>query len=234
MTLFDNNAFFSAIATRYDLSNHLLSLNVDKRWRRKLVRCAGAERGKKILDVCTGTGDVAIRFAQNDEMGEIVGIDLSEEMLRIARRKALSNGFSRRIRLSQADAFNLPFDDGYFDVVTIAFGLRNIGHHAKGISEMMRVLKEGGRLLILEFSPPRGDLFGVCYRLYLNSVFPVVGGIITGSAKSYRLLSTSIAGFPMPEVIQGLMEREGLKEVRFKKLTGGIAYIHTGEKQGSM
>ena len=226
----DNTRLFSRIAATYDFLNHLLSLNIDKRWRRKLVKCAGAKRGEKILDVCTGTGDVAIRFAETNQAAEIVGIDLSEEMLRIARRKALSNGFSRRIRLLRGDAFNLPFDDDYFDIVTIAFGLRNIGHHARGISEMMRVLKEGGRLLILEFSPPRSDLFGAFYRLYFSSVFPVVGGIITGSARSYRQLTASIAGFPKPDQIIRLMKTEGLKKLQARRLTGGIAYVYRGEK----
>ena len=226
----DNSRLFSRIAARYDFVNHLLSLNIDKRWRRKLVRCAGAKRGEKILDLCTGTGDVAIRFAQNNEVAEIVGIDLSEEMLRIARRKAMSNGFSRRIRLLRGDAFNLPFDDDYFDVVTIAFGLRNIGHHQRGISEMVRVLKKGGQLLILEFSPPRNDLFGVCYQLCLKTIIPAVGGIMSGSSRAYRYLSSSIAGFPGSDEIITLMETGGLKKLQAQRLTRGIAYVYRGEK----
>jgi demethylmenaquinone methyltransferase/2-methoxy-6-polyprenyl-1,4-benzoquinol methylase len=230
VTCSDNNALFAAIARKYDLLNHLLSLNIDRRWRKELVRRAGAKPKDRILDLCTGTGDVAIRFARNNQVGEIVGVDLSEEMLRLAKRKTIANGFTRKIRFLRGDTINLPFDDDYFDVVTIAFGLRNIGRHRQGISEMVRVLKKGGRLLILEFSPPRRDLFGTCYRLCLKTVIPAVGGIASGSARAYRHLSSSIAGFPKPEEVKLLMEEAGLKNVTFKQLTGGIAFIHVGEK----
>ena len=226
----DNTRLFSRIAARYDFVNHLLSLNIDKRWRRELVRCAGAKPGDRILDICTGTGDVAIRFAQNDEMGEIVGIDLSEEMLRIARRKTKRNGLGRRITLLEGDALHLPFEDNRFDTTTIAFGLRNIEHHRKGICEMVRVLRHGGQLLILEFSPPGNDLFGICYRLCLNTIIPAVGGVISGSTKAYRYLSSSIAGFPKPDQIIRLMKTEGLKKLQARRLSGGIAYLYRGEK----
>ena len=226
----DNTRLFSKIAATYDFVNHLLSLNIDKRWRRKLVRCAGAKRGEKILDVCTGTGDVAIRFAQNNQAAEIVGIDLSEEMLRIAARKMRRNLDGGKVRLLKGNALCLPFDDDYFDIVTVAFGLRNIEHHRKGICEMVRVLRHGGQLLILEFSPPGNDLFGICYRLCLNTIIPAVGGVISGSTRAYRYLSSSIAGFPKPDQIIRLMKTEGLKKLYSKRLTGGIAYIHRGEK----
>jgi demethylmenaquinone methyltransferase/2-methoxy-6-polyprenyl-1,4-benzoquinol methylase len=225
-----NNRLFSAIATKYDLLNHLLSLNIDRRWRKKLVRRAGAKRGEKILDVCTGTGDVAIWFARNNEVGEIVGIDLSEEMLRIARRKTRNNGLGRRITLVRTDALHLPFEDNRFDTVTIAFGLRNIEHRGRGISEMVRVLKKGGHLLILEFSPPGNDLFGVCYRLCLETIIPAVGGIMSGSSRAYRYLSSSIAAFPGPDKIMTLMETAGLKKLQTQRLTRGIAYVYRGEK----
>ena len=195
-----------------------------------MLRNAGAKSGEKILDLCTGTGDVAIRFAQNNQVGEIVGIDLSEEMLRIARRKARKDGLGKRITLLRADALHLPFEDNRFDIVTIAFGLRNIGHHQRGISEMVRVLKDGGQLLILEFSPPRDDLFGVCYQLCLKTIIPAVGGIMSGSSRAYRYLSSSIAGFPGPDQIITLMGTGGLKKLRAQRLTRGIAYLYRGEK----
>ena len=226
----DNSRLFSRIAATYDSLNHLLSLNIDRRWRRELVRCAGAKPGDRILDICTGTGDVAIRFAENNQAAEIVGIDLSEEMLRIAARKMRRNGDGGKVRLLKGDALNLPFDDNYFDIVTIAFGLRNIGHHARGISEMMRVLKEGGQLLILEFSPPGNDLFGICYRLCLNTIIPAVGGVMSGSSRAYRYLSSSIADFPGPDEIITLMETGGLKKLQAQRLTRGIAYVYRGEK----
>jgi demethylmenaquinone methyltransferase/2-methoxy-6-polyprenyl-1,4-benzoquinol methylase len=226
----DNNALFAAIATRYDLLNHLLSLNIDRSWRKKLVRWAGEQPKERILDLCTGTGDVAIRFARNNQVGEIVGIDISEEMLQIARRKTRKNRLGKRITLLRADALNLPFEDDRFDTITIAFGLRNIGHHQKGICEMVRVLKKGGQLLILEFSPPGNDLSGVCYRLCLKTIIPAVGGIMSGSSRAYRHLSSSIAGFPGPDEIIALMETEGLRKLQAQRLTRGIAYLYRGEK----
>lgn len=229
-TSLNNSRLFSRIAAKYDFLNHLLSLNIDKRWRRKLVKCAGVKPGDSILDVCTGTGDIAIRFAQSDGVGGIVGIDLSEEMLSIARRKTKRNGFEGKIKLLKGDALNLPFDDGSFGIISIGFGLRNLADHKRGISEMVRVLKDGGRLAILEFSPPQGLIFGMVYRLYLNIIIPTVAGIISGSASAYRYLPTSIANFLEPEEIMKLMEAEGLKKLCSKRLTGGIAYIHRGEK----
>ncbi|MGB2768408.1 MAG: bifunctional demethylmenaquinone methyltransferase/2-methoxy-6-polyprenyl-1,4-benzoquinol methylase UbiE [Candidatus Zixiibacteriota bacterium] len=226
----DNSRLFSRIAATYDFLNHLLSLNIDKRWRRELVRCAGAKPKDRILDICTGTGDVAIRFAENNQAAEIVGIDLSEEMLRIAGRKTKKNGLGRRITLLRADALHLPFEDNRFDTVTIAFGLRNIEHHRKGICEMVRVLRHGGQLLILEFSPPRNDLFGVCYQLCLKTIIPAVGGIMSGSTRAYRYLSSSIADFPGPDEIITLMETGGLKKLQAQRLTRGIAYVYRGEK----
>ena len=225
----EQNRLFSAIAKTYDLLNHLFSLNIDRRWRSRLIRCAGVRSGESILDLCTGTGDIAIRFAQTDGVGEIVGIDQSEQMLHIAQRKMAANGLGRRIKLLKADALHLPFEDNSFDVVSIGFGLRNVGQHKKAISEMIRVLKKNGRLLILEFSPPEGSLFGVVYRCYLNTIIRVVGGVVSGSADAYRHLSASIDSFPKPERILELMQAAGLRKPYSQRLTGGIAYIFRGD-----
>jgi len=230
MSSTNNNRLFSSIATRYDLLNHLLSLNIDQSWRKELIKCAGVKPGESILDVCTGTGDIAIRFARMNSCKEIVGIDWSDEMLHLARRKIMKRGLDRRIKLLNANALCLPFDDSFFDVVSIGFGLRNLTDRKKGISEMARMLRKGGRMLILEFSPPADNLFGMFYNLCLNTMIPVVGGIVSGSASAYRYLSTSIVSFLKPEEITELMEQAGLKNVWFKSLTGGIAYIYKGEK----
>jgi demethylmenaquinone methyltransferase/2-methoxy-6-polyprenyl-1,4-benzoquinol methylase len=221
---------FSEIAKRYDLLNHLLSFNIDQAWRKKLVESTTPKPGENILDVCTGTGDIAIRFARNDRVGQIIGIDLTDQMLRIASRKIRGSRNENSIRLLKGDGLKLPFPDNCFDIVTIGFGLRNLGHHRKSISEMVRVLRHGGRLLILEFSPPEENLFGRVYDLYLNTVIRVVGGIISGSADAYRYLSISIANFPKSEEVIKLMEAEGLRELCSVKLTGGIAYLYRGEK----
>jgi len=194
------------------------------------VKCAMVRPGESILDVCTGTGDIALQFAQSDGVGGIVGIDLSEEMIDIAGKKIKSNGFDRKIKLLRGEAFDLPFEDNSFDIVSIGFGLRNLTDRKKGISEMVRVLKGDGRLAILEFSPPQGLIFGMVYRLYLNSIIPAVGGIVSGSISAYRYLSTSIADFLEPEEIMRLMQAEGLKKLYSERLTGGIVYIYRGEK----
>jgi demethylmenaquinone methyltransferase/2-methoxy-6-polyprenyl-1,4-benzoquinol methylase len=226
-----DNKLFSEIAKRYDLLNHLLSFNIDQTWRKKLVKFANPQPGDRMLDVCTGTGDITIRFARHDRVGQIVGIDLTDQMLRIARHKIRDSRNGKRIKLLKGNGLNLPFHDNCFDIITIGFGLRNLGHHRKGISEMVRVLRFGGRLLILEFSPPEENLFGKIYNVYLNTVIRAVGGIVSGSAGAYRYLSTSIVDFPRPEEILKIMETEGLKELRSDKLTGGIAYLYRGEKK---
>jgi demethylmenaquinone methyltransferase/2-methoxy-6-polyprenyl-1,4-benzoquinol methylase len=227
----EQKKLFSAIASKYDFLNHLLSLNIDRRWRRRLVEYTGVRNGDDILDVCTGTGDIAVRFARADGVGCIYGIDQSEEMLRIAKRKIDSNRLGRKIRLLETNALYLPFRDDSFDVVSIGFGLRNVGKHNRSVAEMARVLKEGGRLLILEFSPPEGNLFGRVYRLYLDVVIKTLGGVISGSADAYRHLSTSIANFPRPREVIRLMEAGGLTEISSERLTGGIAYIYRGTKR---
>jgi demethylmenaquinone methyltransferase/2-methoxy-6-polyprenyl-1,4-benzoquinol methylase len=221
---------FSAIARRYDFLNHLLSLNIDRRWRRKLVDFAGAEEGQSILDVCTGTGDLAIHFAKANGQSKLWGVDQSQEMLLIARRKINHQELNDRIKLFEANALELPFQDDSFDIVGVAFGLRNIGQHRRAIREMARVLKKGGRLLILEFSLPGGNLFSRTYRFYLNNFIQAVGGIISGSSEAYHHLSCSIAEFPKPEEIVRLMEEEKLKNIRLISLTGGIVCIYRGEK----
>jgi demethylmenaquinone methyltransferase/2-methoxy-6-polyprenyl-1,4-benzoquinol methylase len=227
---FENNRLFGDIARRYDLLNHLLSLNLDRSWRKKLVDAACAQPGEKILDVGVGTGDIAIRFARNGGPDEIVGIDLSEPMLRVAKRKTQDDQFRQRIKLLQGDALRLPFADRSFDIASVGFGLRNIRYRDRGIREMTRILKTGGRLVILEFSPPENRIFGRIYGLYLHTVIRSVGGIISGSADAYRYLSTSIQGFPSPGEIMRIMEAEGLSRVACQRLTGGICYVYRGTK----
>jgi demethylmenaquinone methyltransferase / 2-methoxy-6-polyprenyl-1,4-benzoquinol methylase len=194
------------------------------------VECAGIKPGERILDVCTGTGDLAIRFARSDKSCEITGIDFSEEMLQLARDKIDKKGLSGKIKLLQGDALHLPFEDESFDIVSIGFGLRNLTDRKGGILEMARVLRDGGQLLILEFAPPRNNLFGLGYNVYLKTVIPVMGGIVSGSMHAYRYFSSSIAGFLQPVEIVRLMESSGLRNIHCQSLTGGIAYIYRGEK----
>ena len=222
---------FSQIAHRYDLLNHVLSLNIDRHWRRELVRAAGVTGDDKVLDACTGTGDVAIGFARALQESRIVGVDRSEGMLAIGREKVARLGLEGRIRLQHEDVLDLPFDDGEFDAATIAFGLRNLPDYAKGVSELVRVLKPGGRLLILEFSPPARGLALKGYNFYLQNVVPVVGGIISGSWKAYRYLASSIGDFLPRDRILELMRGADLDDIHAKKMAGGITYIFTGTRR---
>ncbi|MGB8657503.1 MAG: bifunctional demethylmenaquinone methyltransferase/2-methoxy-6-polyprenyl-1,4-benzoquinol methylase UbiE [Candidatus Zixiibacteriota bacterium] len=231
MLLTGDDKLFRTIADRYDLLNHLLSLNIDRGWRKSLVKCAGLRTGERILDVCTGTGDIAIRFAREGGAGKIVGIDLSEEMLRIAEGKAGAKGLEGRITLLRGDALSLPFPKGSFDIVSIGFGLRNLRDRQKGISETVRILKPGGRALILEFAPPGRGIFGVGYQVYLKTIIPLIGGIVSGSMDAYRYFSASIVNFLEPDEVVELLQQEGLGNIHFKALTGGIAYIYQGEKE---
>ena len=221
---------FTAIARRYDLLNHLLSMNVDRSWRRELVRAALPIPPRQVLDVATGTGDVAIAFARYSDAEQIVGIDPSHGMLDVAREKLQRLGLTGRVRMESGDALDLPYEDGAFDAVTIAFGLRNLPDFGAGIHEMARVLRPGGRLLVLEFFPPRGGLFLQAYRFYLGRVLPLAGRIISGSPEAYRYLAASIDSFVSHEDIRTMMAESGLVHRQARRLTGGIAWSHAGER----
>ena len=230
----DNNyieGLFSKVAAKYDFLNHLLSLNMDKKWRRKLVRQAGLKPGLRILDVCTGTGDIAIEFLKRNPSSEIVGIDLTEKMLDIARKKVSAMGFHGKIKLETGDCLDLPFDDQTFDIVTIGFGLRNLSHYEKGLAEIVRVLKKEGQLLVLEFSMPQNFLFSRIYRFYLNRIIPFIGGIVSRFDPAYNYLSFSIQDFFNKQDVLELMRKSGLEKTCLFPLTGGVVTIYHGEKK---
>lgn len=223
---------FSEISRRYDLLNHLLSGGVDRRWRRVLVESAGVGDGGRVLDVATGTGDVAIEFARRTGAGGIVGLDPSAGMLEVGREKVARLGLDGRIRMLDGDALALPFADGTFDAVTIAFGLRNLPDYAAGIAEMARVLAPGGRLLVLEFFPPRRGLFLRAYRLYLSTVLPVIGRVVSGSSGAYRYLARSIDDFMSHDDIRAMMAAAAFERLDARRLTGGVAWVYRGVKPG--
>jgi demethylmenaquinone methyltransferase/2-methoxy-6-polyprenyl-1,4-benzoquinol methylase len=222
---------FSSIARRYDLLNHVLSLNVDRGWRHALVEMSGLGEGGEVLDVATGTGDVAIEFAHRSRARHIVGLDRSAGMLEVARRKIGRLELDGRIEVIEGDALDLPFDDGTFDAVTIAFGLRNLPDYAAGVREMARVLKPRGRLLVLEFFPPTSGAFLQLYRLYLKTVLPVVGRAISGSKEAYDYLSASIQGFASHDEVRRFFDGAGLSDIRRRKLAGGVSFIYCGIKE---
>ncbi|WP_457638034.1 bifunctional demethylmenaquinone methyltransferase/2-methoxy-6-polyprenyl-1,4-benzoquinol methylase UbiE [Oceanithermus sp.] len=218
---------FGEIAPRYDLLNRLLSGGVDQRWRRLAVRLALEKRPRRILDVATGTGDVALLLKRGAPQAEVTASDFTPEMLELARAKAERAGLE--LRFVEADALNLPFADGSFDALTVAFGFRNFADYRRGLAEFQRVLAPGGRVVILEFPPPPKGLLGRVYRFYFNGVLPWIGGVISGRPEAYRYLPNSVASFPEPEELARMMRQAGF-EVSYRVLTGGIAAVHVGDK----
>ena len=218
---------FGRIAKRYDLLNHLLSGNVDKRWRRIVsarVREKLSSHDARVLDVACGTGDLSLTLF--DITGaRVVGTDFCRPMLELAARKTAD-----RIPLIEGDALNLPFRDGSFEVVTIAFGLRNLASVEGGLAELRRVLKPGGWVAVLEFSRPANAILRPLFGLYFTRVLPLMGGLISGSRSAYSYLPASVQKFPDQAQLSLLMQQAGFDQVQFENLTGGIAALHTGRR----
>ncbi len=223
-------SLFAAVARRYDLLNHVLSLSIDRIWRRRLVSLSGVTDGARVLDICAGTGDIVIAFLRATRYGHVVGLDFSREMLAVGREKLDAWGRGAGAALVCGDALVLPFADDTFDVATMGFGLRNLADYGRGIEEAARVLRPGGKLLILEFAPPRGGLFALAYRVYLRLLIPIIGGVLTGRREAYEHLSDTIAGFLRPEEVLALMEQARLVNRTAHPQTLGIAYIYIGRK----
>jgi len=223
---------FSRIAPRYDLLNHLLSLDVDKIWRRRVAKQFAAvlhDASARVLDLCCGTGDLALAFRAEAPAGaEIAGSDFVPEMLDRARAKAVRAG--AKVAFVEADALALPFGEASFDLVSCSFGFRNLANYERGLDEILRVLKPGGAAAILEFSEPQGKIFGNLYRFYFRRVLPRLGGIISGDFSAYTYLPNSVGKFPSPEDLQRLFEKAGFSDVRFERWTGGIVTLHTARR----
>lgn len=221
---------FSTVHKRYDFLNHLLSLCRDKKWRKSLVAQAKSTYINKMLDVCTGTCDLAIEFAIRYRDAIIIGSDISDRMLKEGINKIRKNGLDGRIFLQQSDLFRLPFKDEVFDAVSIGFGFRNLHDFRGGIREMVRVLKKDGLLLILELSLPQNTLIKNLFLLYLKYILPRIGGFFSGSQSSYSYLSSSIIAFPKKEEVIQFLKDEGLRDIQYLSLSGGIASIYAGKK----
>ncbi len=222
---------FDRIAPRYDLLNHLLSLGIDRRWRSRVIGELRSSDPHHILDVATGTGDLAIALGRMSPQVCVTGVDLSEEMVAVGRRKVDERGLAGRVSLSTGDAEALAFDDGTFDAATVAFGVRNFSDIPKGLSEMTRTLRKGGTLAVLEFSRPDSKIFGTLFRFYFHRVLPVVGGWISKDRAAYSYLPSSVDEFPAPERFLGMMADAGLDSCRAVPLTFGVAYIYIGIKR---
>jgi demethylmenaquinone methyltransferase/2-methoxy-6-polyprenyl-1,4-benzoquinol methylase len=221
---------FGTVHQRYDLLNHVLSLYLDKGWRKSLVEQVQSVRLNRILDVCTGTGDLAVEFAKRYPTAQVIGIDISDQMLKIGQEKIKKSGLDSRILLQQSDLFHLPFRDKVFEVVSIGFGFRNLHDFRGGIIEMARVLKKDGALLILDLTLPQAPLLRKIHLFYLRNILPKIGGLISGSKSSYEYLSASIMRFPKKDEVIEFLKAEGLKEVQHIALSGGIASIFKGVK----
>jgi demethylmenaquinone methyltransferase / 2-methoxy-6-polyprenyl-1,4-benzoquinol methylase len=221
---------FDRIAPRYDLLNRLLSAGIDAQWRRRAVDELGLGGPAPLLDLCTGTADLLREGLSRDAGLRGVGADLSEGMLRRGREKLARGGLLGRASLVAADGEALPFASDSFGGALVAFGIRNIGDREQALRELHRVLRPGGRLVVLEFSMPPGML-GTAYRFYFRHVLPRVGGWISGDPEAYTYLPASVAVFPDPVAFGSMLERAGFTAVRWASLTAGIAHVHRGEKR---
>jgi len=222
---------FGRIAPRYDLANHLLSGNIDRLWRARVVRRVRhiLERpDARVLDICCGTGDLLLALESRAAAGgEVLGSDFCHPMLvaaqsKIARRRARASVF-------ESDALSLPIRDGSFDLISVAFGFRNLANYEAGLREMRRILRPGGMAAILEFSQPRSAVFGAVYNFYSQRVLPWIGGALTGSRDAYAYLPASISKFPGPAQLAEDMREAGFAEVRYELLTGGTVALHLGK-----
>lgn len=218
---------FSSIATRYDVTNEVMSLGIHRLWRRTAVRLSGAKSGDQVLDCASGTGDLALAFKRRvGEAGRVVGTDFCKEMLDHAPAKAARAGL--QVEFQVADAMALPFEDNRFDVASIAFGIRNVDDPVQCLREMARVVRPGGRVVVLEFGQPQG-VFGALFRFYSKVIMPNVGALLTGNRAAYEYLPRTSAAFPSGERFLDLMDRSGAyKERMAHPLTFGTSYVYVG------
>lgn len=216
---------FAKIARRYVITNHVLSLGTDILWRRKVARMVRELAPRRLLDVATGSGDLAAEIARKCPNIEMTGVDFSAPMLEYARQRRVP-----RLQLLEADAMHLPFPDGAYDVVTIAFGLRNMASWPEAVREMARVTRPGGSLFVLDFSLPRPGILRAPYRLYLHYIMPLIAGAITRQRHAYAYLAGTIEKFPSGEAMCGLLTGNGFSKARAISLSVGIASIYVAEK----
>lgn len=223
-------SMFDSIAWRYDFLNHFLSLNIDRLWRRRAIKIISRSyKSPDILDVATGTGDLAIA-AMKLNPAKITGIDISRKMLEIGKEKVERKGFAGKIDLVQGDSEKIPFGDNIFDVAMVAFGVRNFSDPVKGLSEMNRVIRKGGMIMVLEFSKPTGFLIKPLYNFYFRNILPFFGRLFSKDNAAYNYLPDSVMKFPDNEEFLKLLVQAGCSETQQIKLTGGVASIYTGIK----
>ena len=220
-------SMFNAIAPRYDLLNHVLSAGIDGRWRDRALRSLGLTGEEILLDVCTGTADMAL---QAHKAARVVGVDFAAAMLSVGRRKVLASGEDRRITLVRGDATHLPVRDGTANVATVAFGIRNVERPDLACVELARVMRRGGRLAILEFGIPRVPGVSTLYLWYFKHLLPAVGRLVSGHNAAYSYLPASVGTFPPPHEFMAILEQAGFTHVRADPVTFGIVYLYTATK----
>ncbi len=222
---------FHSVASKYDVMNDLMSLGIHRIWKKLTIESSGVRSGHKVLDIAGGTGDLTMQFAKRvGEQGQVILADINSSMLEVGRDRLLDQGYGSNIQFVQANAETLPFPDNYFNCVSIAFGLRNVTDKDKALRSMTRVLKPGGRLLVLEFSKPNNELLSKIYDKYSFTALPLMGKLITNDSESYKYLAESIRMHPDQETLKNMLEDAGLVNCRYQNMTGGIVALHTGIK----
>lgn len=222
---------FHSVAAKYDLMNDLMSLGIHRVWKRFTIDCSGVRRGQRVLDLAGGTGDLTAKFSRIvGETGEVVLADINSSMLKVGREKLRNIGIVGNVDYVQANAEALPFPDNHFDCITIAFGLRNVTDKEKALASMFRVLKPGGRLLVLEFSKPVLEPLSKAYDAYSFHILPRIGELVAKDAGSYRYLAESIRMHPDQDTLKQMMEDVGFENTTYHNLTGGIVALHRGFK----
>ena len=222
---------FHSVAGRYDIMNDLMSMGVHRLWKRFTIELSAVRRGHQVLDIAGGTGDLAKQFAQRvGEQGRVVLADINDSMLKVGRDRLLNDGYAGNIEYVQANAEKLPFPDNTFDCITIAFGLRNVTDKAQALASMCRVLKPGGRVLVLEFSKTHNPLLTKAYDTYSFKLLPVIGKLVTDDSESYRYLAESIRKHPDQDSLESMMQDAGFVNTTYHNMTGGIVALHKGVK----
>lgn len=222
---------FHSVAAKYDLMNDLMSFGIHRIWKRFTIDCSGVRQGQRVLDLAGGTGDLTAKFSRLvGEKGEVVLADINDSMLKMGREKLRNLGIVGNVNYVQANAEALPFPDNYFDCITISFGLRNVTEKEKALRSMFRVLKPGGRLLVLEFSKPVLKPLSKAYDTYSFHILPRIGELVAQDAESYRYLAESIRMHPDQETLKSMMADAGFENVTYHNLTGGIVALHRGFK----
>ncbi len=222
---------FDSVAGKYDVMNDLMSLGIHRLWKRIAIQLSHVRFGEKVLDLAGGTGDMSVLFRQRvGDRGWVVLSDINAEMLRRGRDRVIDEGIVSGISYTQIDAEHLPFPDNSFDCVCIAFGLRNVTRKDRALTSMLRVLKPGGRAIILEFSQPEGEWFRKAYDLYSFKVLPLIGKLVANDADSYRYLAESIRKHPQQEQLKTMMQQAGFSRCEYFNLTQGVVAVHRGYK----